>query len=90
MTYCVGIEVNEGLVFAADRRTSGSFDDVRIHRKMHGFEYPGERAIVIMSAGNLATTQLAISRLQRAADNPAADRSLRTDHCLYTSDGRRR
>ena len=78
MTYCVGIEVNEGLIFAADTRTSGSFDDVRVHRKMHVFEYPGDRVLVIMSAGNLATTQLTISRLQRDAADPNAARSLRT------------
>jgi putative proteasome-type protease len=77
MTYCVGIEVNDGLVFAADTRTSGSFDDVRVHRKMHVFEFPGERVFVIMSAGNLATTQLTMSRLQRDLDEPK-DRSLRT------------
>jgi putative proteasome-type protease len=76
MTYCVGIEVNEGLIFAADTRTSGSFDDVRVHRKMHVFEYPGERVLVLMSAGNLATTQLTISRLQRDVDEGAA-RNLR-------------
>src|SRR5215471_12444986 len=77
MTYCVGIEVDDGLVFAADTRTSGSFDDVRVHRKMHVFEFPGERVFVIMSAGNLATTQLTVSRLQRDLDD-ARDRSLRT------------
>lgn len=83
MTYCVGIEVDEGLVFAADTRTSASFDDVRVYRKMHVFEWPGERVFVIMSAGNLATTQLAISRLQRDADDPQAARSLRTFKHLY-------
>ncbi len=83
MTYCVGIEVDEGLVFAADTRTSASFDDVRVYRKMHVFEWPGERVFVIMSAGNLATTQLALSRLQRDIDNPAAARSLRTFAHLY-------
>ena len=83
MTYCVGIEVNEGLVFAADTRTSASFDDVRVYRKMHIFEYPGDRVFVIMSAGNLATTQLTISRLQRDADDPNATRSLRSFTHLY-------
>ena len=83
MTYCVGIEVDEGLVFAADTRTSASFDDVRVYRKMHIFEYPGDRVFVIMSAGNLATTQLTISRLQRDADDPNATRSLRTVTHLY-------
>ena len=83
MTYCVGIETDEGLVFAADTRTSASFDDVRVYRKMHIFEYPGDRVFVIMSAGNLATTQLTISRLQRDADDPNATRSLRSFTHLY-------
>ena len=83
MTYCVGIETDEGLVFAADTRTSASFDDVRVYRKMHVFEYPGDRVFVIMSAGNLATTQLTISRLMRDAEDPATSRSLRTFTHLY-------
>jgi putative proteasome-type protease len=83
MTYCVGIEVDEGLVFAADTRTNASLDDVRVHRKLHVFEYPGERVFVVMSSGNLATTQLAISRLRRDAADPQASRSLRTFRHLF-------
>lgn len=83
MTYCVGIEVDEGLVFAADTRTSASFDDVRVYRKMHIFEYSGDRVFVIMSAGNLATTQLTISRLKRDAEDPDCTRSLRSFKHLY-------
>lgn len=83
MTYCVGIEVDEGLVFAADTRTNASLDDVRVHRKLHVFEYPGERAFVLMTAGNLATTQLVVSRLRRDADDPSAARSLRSFRHLF-------
>ncbi|QNH18170.1 proteasome-type protease [Xanthomonas sp. SS] len=83
MTYCVGIEVDEGLVFAADTRTNASLDDVRVHRKLHVFEYPGQAVFVLMSAGNLATTQLAISKLQRDADDPDAPRSLRSFKHLF-------
>ncbi|HVK53041.1 MAG TPA: 20S proteasome subunit A/B [Pseudoxanthomonas sp.] len=82
MTYCVGIEVDQGLVFAADTRTSASFDDVRVHRKMHTFEYPGERVFVLLSAGNLATTQLTISRLQSDVGD-GAPRNLRSFRHLY-------
>ncbi len=82
MTYCVGIETDEGLVFAADTRTSASFDDVRVYRKMHIFEY-ADRVFVIMSAGNLATTQLTISRLLHDAEDPNATRSLRSFTHLY-------
>ena len=83
MTYCVGIETDEGLVFAADTRTNASLDDVRVHRKLHVFEYPGDRVFVVMSAGNLATTQLALSRLRRDAEDPSATRSLRTFRHLF-------
>ncbi|MGV8960782.1 MAG: 20S proteasome subunit A/B [Stenotrophomonas sp.] len=82
MTYCVGIEVDEGLVFAADTRTNASLDDVRVHRKLHAFEYPGEAVFVIMTAGNLATTQLLISRLQRDAEATATP-SLRSFRHLF-------
>ncbi|KAF1014825.1 MAG: hypothetical protein GAK31_02312 [Stenotrophomonas maltophilia] len=67
MTYCVGIEVDEGLVFAANTRTNASLDDVRVHRKLHVFDFPGEATFVLMAAGNLAATQLLVSRLQRDA-----------------------
>lgn len=83
MTYCVAIEVNDGLVFAADTRTSGSFDDVRVYRKLHVYEWPGDRVFVILSAGNLATTQLMNLRLKRDAEDPNAARSLRTYEHLY-------
>ncbi len=83
MTYCVGIEVDEGLVFAADTRTNASLDDVRVHRKLHVFDWPGDRAFVLMAAGNLATTQLVVSRLRRDADDPQAARSLRTFRHLF-------
>jgi putative proteasome-type protease len=83
MTYCVGIEVQEGLVLASDTRTSASFDDVRSHRKMHTFQVPGERVFVVMSAGNLATTQLTISRLQDDMGATDGRPSLRTFTHLY-------
>jgi putative proteasome-type protease len=82
MTYCVGIQVEQGLVFASDTRTSASFDDVRVYTKMHVFDFPGERNIVILSAGNLGTSQAVIARLQRdLSDN--AHTHLRTPRHLF-------
>lgn len=83
MTYCVGIEVEEGLVLAADTRTNASLDDVRIHRKLHTFEFPGDRALVIMTAGNLATTQLVLSRLKRDLDDKPSGPNLRSFRHLF-------
>jgi len=65
MTYCVAAKVNDGLVFAADTRTSAGVDDVRTYNKMHIFETPGERVFVIMSSGNLATTQVVLNHIRR-------------------------
>ena len=70
MTYCVAIQVNDGLVFASDTRTSAGVDDVRTYTKMHAFEFPGERVLVILSAGNLATTHTIVANLKRELRAP--------------------
>lgn len=57
MTYCVGMRLNEGLVFLSDSRTNAGVDQISTFRKMTVFERPGERLMVLMSAGNLAITQ---------------------------------
>ncbi|MCB9993479.1 MAG: proteasome-type protease [Hyphomicrobiaceae bacterium] len=64
MTYCVALKLASGLVFASDTRTNAGVDNVAVFRKMHTFEVPGERLITILTAGNLATTQLTISELE--------------------------
>lgn len=65
MTYCLAIKVDDGLVFGSDTRTSAAVDDVRTYNKSHVFEVASERVLVILSAGNLATTHALIQRLQR-------------------------
>ncbi|HXW65200.1 MAG TPA: proteasome-type protease [Burkholderiaceae bacterium] len=57
MTYCVAMRVDAGLVFLADSRTNAGVDQISTFRKMTVFEHPGERLLVLMSAGNLAITQ---------------------------------
>ena len=73
MTYCLAAQVDEGLVFASDSRTHAAVDDISTYRKMHVFEWPGERLLVMLSAGNLATTQAVLRALQRDIDEDAAD-----------------
>lgn len=68
MTYCVGMLLDEGLVFLSDSRTNAGVDQINTFRKMSVFEKPGERVLVIMSAGNLAITQSLISLLREAID----------------------
>ena len=63
MTYCVAMRLREGLVFAADTRTNAGIDHIATFRKMHLFERRGERSIVLLTSGNLATAQAVIGHL---------------------------
>ncbi len=64
MTYCVGILLESGMVFASDSRTNAGVDHVSTFRKMKVFERPGDRAIAIMTSGNLSVTQNALNLLE--------------------------
>ena len=64
MTYCVGLLLNEGLVFASDTRTNAGVDQVAIVPKMHIFEVKNKRVIVLLTAGNLAITQSVVNALK--------------------------
>jgi putative proteasome-type protease len=52
------------LVFGADTRTNAGVDYVTTYSKMHCVQPADDRVFVILSAGNLATTQEILSRLQ--------------------------
>ena len=57
MTYCVGIKLNAGLVFLSDSRTNAGLDQISTFRKMIVYEKPGDRFMVLLSAGNLSISQ---------------------------------
>ena len=63
MTYCVALRLDGHLVFMSDTRTNAGIDNVSTFRKMFVWEVPGERVLTLMTAGNLATTQAVVSRL---------------------------
>jgi putative proteasome-type protease len=69
MTYCVAALSDEGIVFASDSRTNAGIDHIASFAKMNVFETPGERLIVILTAGNLATTQSVVSLLKMRKDS---------------------
>ena len=72
MTYCVGILLDAGIIFASDSRTHAGVDNFSKFCKMTVFDRPGDRVIVLLSSGNLAGTQAVISVLKQRAD--AGDR----------------
>ena len=57
MTYCVALRLNDGLVFLSDSRTNAGVDQIGTYRKMNVYENPGERVMVLMTAGNLSISQ---------------------------------
>ncbi len=65
MTYCLAVQVKSGLIFVSDSRTNAGVDQVSIFSKMHTFGRDGDRQLVLLSAGNLATTQGVVAQLQR-------------------------
>jgi putative proteasome-type protease len=83
MTYCLATKVNEGLVFASDSRTNAGVDYVSTYSKMHVFGTPGDRLIVLITSGNLATTQAVINAIQRDLEDPSAETSLNSFNYLF-------
>ncbi len=74
MTYCVGIRVDAGLVFLSDSRTNAGLDAISTFRKMIVYEKPGDRFMVMLSAGNLSVSQSVREILQvEQIENSDAD-----------------
>ena len=70
MTYCVGILVREGLVMIADTRSNAGLDNIATFRKLHIFETPGERTLVLATAGNLSISQSVLTLVTEGLENP--------------------
>eukprot|EP01037_Dinobryon_pediforme_P031615 gene31615-36198_t len=81
MTYCVAMRLNDGLVFLSDSRTNAGVDHIGTFRKMNVYENPGERVMVLMTAGNLSISQ---SIRQIISEKTNADgRSIWTATSMY-------
>lgn len=76
MTYCVGLLLESGIVMLSDTRTNAGFDNIACYRKMFVFEASGDRAIVIMTAGNLSVTQTVIAKLRQEIAREDPEKSI--------------
>ena len=76
MTYCIGVTLDTGMIFASDSRTNAGMDNVARFCKMTVFERRGDRVIVLLSSGNLAGTQAVIGVLNQRCDAGEAAGSL--------------
>lgn len=80
MTYCLAINVNDGLVFVSDSRTNAGVDMVSTYSKMYGYGIPGERQFTVMTSGNLATSQSVAARIKKDIRQKTAVNLLNQEH----------
>ena len=68
MTYCVGLDLKDGLVLLSDTRTNAGIDHISTFSKMHLFEITGERVVALLAAGNLSITQAVVNLLNEGIE----------------------
>src|ERR1700733_6912923 len=83
MTYCVAMLLDTGLVFLSDSRTSAGVDHISTFRKTTVLQKPGDRVLVLQTAGNLAITQAVTSMLRDQIEATDAKTSLFTVPPLF-------
>jgi putative proteasome-type protease len=79
MTYCVGVILDDGIVFGSDSRTHAGVDNFATFSKMSVFERKGDRVVVLLSSGNLAGTQAVISVLKQRGEAKAGGEAKQGD-----------
>ena len=65
MTYCVAMNLEDGLVFCSDSRTNAGPDRVSIYSKLYRFSLREDRQVALLTAGNLGTTQAVTAAMER-------------------------
>ncbi len=76
MTYCIGVLLDQGMIFASDSRTHAGVDNFAKFCKMTVFDRRGDRLLVLLSSGNLAGTQAVIGVLNQRCAAAGATRNL--------------
>ena len=71
MTYCMAFKLDEGLLFCSDSRTNAGADRVSVYSKLHRYSEHNDRHLVLLSAGNLATSQAVVAGLGRDLQHDA-------------------
>jgi putative proteasome-type protease len=80
MTYCLATISDQGLVFASDSRTNAGVDQLSTFSKCFIFGIDGQSVFVLLTAGNLATTQAVISKINRDIAEGASPNLYSADH----------
>jgi putative proteasome-type protease len=83
MTYCVGMLLDSGLVFASDSRTHAGVDHLATFRKMTVYEKPGDRVLVLLASGNLSVTQGVVNLIGEETHAPNGAETIWTVASLF-------
>jgi len=84
MTYGVALRLDRGIVFAADTRTNAGVDNISQFRKLHYWRRPGERVVVLLTAGNLGISQSVVSILnEQLVEGSGCEHNLMTATSMY-------
>jgi putative proteasome-type protease len=83
LTYCVGVLLEQGLIFASDSRTHAGVDNFATFCKMTVFERDGDRVIVMLSSGNLAGTQAVVSTLRQRGNDDSGELNIWTARTMF-------
>lgn len=86
MTYCLAISVDAGMVFCSDSLTNAGIDQVSTYSKMFRFGVDGERQFVILTSGNLATSQGVIAKINNDIKQGAEHTLLNLDSVEEVAD----
>ena len=75
MTYCVGMKMDDGIVMVSDSRTNAGLDNVSTYKKMFTYSV-GDRSIIIITSGNLSTSQHVYKTLENDINSSNPKNSL--------------
>ena len=67
--------MNDGIVMASDSRTNAGLDNVSTYKKMFTYSV-GDRSIIIVTSGNLSTSQHVYKTLENDINSSNPEKSL--------------
>ena len=82
MTYCVGLKIDRGIVFASDTRTNAGLDNVACFKKMYVWDEISDRTFVLLTSGNLAVSQAVVTLLSEQISDADHDGPF-ARHCAH-------
>jgi putative proteasome-type protease len=71
------------MVLLSDTRTNAGVDNISTFSKMHVFEKKGDRVIVLLAAGNLASTQAVVNLLNEGIEVDGKVRTLASVKTMF-------